>query len=75
MTVYTFLKWELFQIEVRKVVLELFNGALDRVRTRVPLKGRIVLTDAPQFEEVTKALGDLAAGRDTFLRIMDRFNR
>jgi hypothetical protein len=75
MTVYLFLKWQLFQIEIRKVLVDLFNGALDRVRIRVPLKGRIVLADTPTTDEVTSALGDLTAGRDTFIKIMDRLNR
>ena len=75
MTVYTFLKWQLFQMKIRKVVVGLLNEALDRVRAKISLKGRIVLKDAPSFEKIMLALGDLTAGRDTFIEIMDRFNQ
>ena len=69
----SFLRFEQFQIEVRKVVFDLFNQALDRVRLQLPLKGRVSPASAPDSPFVQKAREDLQAGRDSFVRIMDRF--
>jgi hypothetical protein len=72
-TVDSFLRWQRFQDEVRTVVVATFNEALDRIRLKFPIKGRIVLEGAPTKADISESLDDLAQGRRSFVEIMDRF--
>jgi hypothetical protein len=69
----SFLRFESFQIRMRELIFDLFNQALDSVRQKIPLKGRVIVENAPTNAMVHKASEDLKAGRDSFLKIMDRF--
>jgi hypothetical protein len=66
------LQLEFFMIEMRKVVLELFNEALDRVRRNVPYKGHVALVNPPNETTLAAARYDLEHGRDSFVNIMKR---
>lgn len=72
-TVDSFLRRQRFQDEVRTVVVATFNEALDRIRLKFPIKGRIVLVGAPTEEQISESFDDLAQGRHSFGEIMDRF--
>jgi hypothetical protein len=59
-------------IEMPKVVLELFNEALDRVRRSVPFKGHVAFVNPPSETTLAAARYDLEHGRDSFVNIMKR---
>jgi hypothetical protein len=74
LTIYLRLKWELFKIQVRSVVFDLFNAALDRVRSHLPLQGKIALENPPNTDGINQVIQELEGGHRSFLQILDRLS-
>jgi hypothetical protein len=64
LSMYRRMKWNLFLIEIREVVLERFNEVLNRLRKSVPFEGHVSLINPPTKRALVTVLRDLEDGKE-----------